>query len=150
MAYKNEHLGTNGFGAQEHDFETFDMLDPVAQSGLINDGMEAVVLERIAKELLDVPLQTIVRGLGLAVSTVQRKLKNEERLSPTESDRVARLLLIFRDARIYFGDPALAAEWLKRPLAGLNQVRPLEMLDTQPGYDRVRDILMRVISGVAA
>lgn len=148
-----DHIGTNGFGAQSHDFELFDMLDLSAQRRLISDGMEAVVLERLAKQVLNVPVLTLVKSLKLAPTTVQRRLKGkreDSRLSPAESDRVARVLIILQNAREFFGDEKLAVEWIKRPLGPLGQERPLDMLDTQPGYDRVKDILLRASEGVPA
>ena len=148
-----DHIGTNGFGAQPHDFEIFDMLDLSAQRQLISDGMEPEVLERLAKDVLNVPVLTLVRSLKLAPSTVQRRLKGKKedsRLSPAESDRVARVLIILKTAREFFGDEKLAVEWIKRPLVQLSLERPLDVLDTQPGYDRVKDILLRTSEGVAA
>jgi putative toxin-antitoxin system antitoxin component (TIGR02293 family) len=97
-----------------------------------------------------VPLQSLLKGLGLAVSTIGRKLKKEERLSPAESDRVWRVLAVFEHAKEAFEDPSLAAQWIKRPLAGLDYMRPLDVLDTQPGYDRVQAILLRLETGVTA
>ncbi|WP_232431311.1 antitoxin Xre/MbcA/ParS toxin-binding domain-containing protein [Cupriavidus sp. UYPR2.512] len=148
-----DHFGTNGFGAQPQDFEMFDMLDLSEQCRVISAGMEAAVLERLAKDVLNVPLLTLVKSLKLAPSTVQRRLKggrDDSRLSPAESDRVARVLIILKIARDLFGDDKRAVEWIKRPLAPLGHKRPIEMLDTQPGYDRVRDVLLHASEGVMA
>lgn len=146
-----DHIGTNGFGAQPHDFELFDMLDLSAQRRLICDGMEPAVLERLAKEVLQMPLLALLKSLKIPPSTVQRRLREEHgRLSSGESDRIARVLIILKAARDLFGNDTLAVEWIKRPLAPLGHERPIDMLDTQPGYDRVRDVLLRVGEGVTA
>lgn len=146
-----DHTGTNGFGAQPQDSELFDMLDLSAQRQLICDGMEPAVLERLAKDVLHMPLLTLLKSLKLPPSTVQRRLKEQHgRLSAGESDRIARVLIILKAARDLFGNDALAVEWIKRPLAPLDQERPIDMLDTQPGYDRVKDVLIRANDGVTA
>ncbi|PRZ44841.1 putative toxin-antitoxin system antitoxin component (TIGR02293 family) [Paraburkholderia fungorum] len=142
-------VGSNGLGAQQHDFEVFRKMAPLAQRQTIRDGMQAIIVERVAKELLHVPLQTLLTGLGLPTSTILRKISKEERLSGAESDRVARVLYVFEQASEVFENPALAAEWMQRPNAELGGLKPLEVLDSQPGYDRVRDLLLRVTFGIA-
>jgi putative toxin-antitoxin system antitoxin component (TIGR02293 family) len=139
-----------GLGSRPHDFEKFRKMDPLTQRQTIRDGMDAIIVERVAKELLQVPLQTLLTGLGLPASTILRKVSKEERLSGSESDRVARVLYVFEQATEVFEDERLAAEWMQRPHAELGRLKPLEVLDSQPGYDRVRDILMRISFGVSA
>ncbi|MDR6413124.1 type II RES/Xre toxin-antitoxin system antitoxin [Paraburkholderia terricola] len=141
--------GSNGLGAHPHDFETFRKMDPLEQRRAIREGMEAIIVDRVAKELLHVPLQTLLGGLGLPSSTILRKISKEERLSGAESDRVARVLYVFEQATEVFDDDTLAAEWMQRPNGALGGLGPLEVLDSQPGYDRVRDLLMRVTFGVS-
>ncbi|ESS37744.1 hypothetical protein P355_0462 [Burkholderia cenocepacia KC-01] len=60
------------------------------------------------------------------------------------------MLYVFRLAMDVFENETLAAEWMQLPHAELAGLRPLEVLDSQPGYDRVRDLLMRVIYGIGA
>ncbi len=124
--------------------------DALEQRQQIREGMQADIIDRVAKSLLHVPVQTLLASLGLPSSTILRKIAREERLSPAESDRVARVLYVFRLAIDVFENEALAAEWMQLPHAELGGLRPLEVLDSQPGYDRVRDLLMRVIHGIGA
>ncbi|WP_206954527.1 antitoxin Xre/MbcA/ParS toxin-binding domain-containing protein [Trinickia acidisoli] len=150
-----DHVGTHGLGAQEYDVELFDMLDPSEQRRLIKEGMAPEILERLARDVLCMSVLGLVKSLDLAPSTLQRRIKADKhdpnrRLSPAESDRVARVLIILKSAREFFGNRELAVEWMKRPLVQLNLDRPLDVLDTQPGYDRVKDILLRASEGVSA
>jgi putative toxin-antitoxin system antitoxin component (TIGR02293 family) len=124
--------------------------DPLEQRRQIREGMDAAVIERVAKDLLHVPVQTLLANLNLPSSTILRKVARAERLSPAESDRVARVLYVRQLAVEVFEDPALAREWMQRTNAELGGLSPLEVLDSQPGYDRVREILLRVIHGVSA
>ncbi|MDR9847241.1 type II RES/Xre toxin-antitoxin system antitoxin [Herbaspirillum huttiense] len=139
-----------GLGAKPRDFERFARMDPITQGRTIRDGMDAIIAERVARELLQIPLQTLLSGLGLPSSTILRKISRKERLSGSESDRIARVLYIREQAADVFEDEDLAAQWMRRGNAALGGLTPLEVLDTQPGYDRVRDILARIAFGVAA
>ncbi|WP_376712897.1 antitoxin Xre/MbcA/ParS toxin-binding domain-containing protein [Burkholderia sp.] len=144
-------VGSKQLGTRSHDIEMFlGQFDALEQRRQIREGMEANIVDRVAKDLLHVPVQTLLAGLGLPSSTILRKIAREERLSPSESDRVARVLYVFRLAVDVFENDVLAGEWMQLPHAELGGLRPLEVLDSQPGYDRVRDLLMRVIHGIGA
>ena len=142
------HIDTSGLGAEDDDFKFFLGLGPIEQSSLIRDGMDAVIVSRIANELLNIPVQTLLASLRLPSSTINRKISQGERLSASEADRAARTMLIYAQATDVLEDEKLAAEWLMRPSVQLRNERPLDMLDTQTGFDRVRDILMRLEYGV--
>jgi putative toxin-antitoxin system antitoxin component (TIGR02293 family) len=150
------HAGKSLVGSDRKDVNTDDIetflvrFDPLEQRRQIREGMEAAIIERVAKDLLHVPVQTLLANLNLPSSTILRKMARAERLSPAESDRVARVLYVRQLAVEVFEDPALASEWMQRSNAELAGLRPLEVLDSQPGYDRVREILLRVIHGVSA
>src|SRR5260370_35017492 len=113
----------------------------------MSDGMGAVIGSRIATELLDIPVQTLLASLRLPSSTINRKISQGERLSASEADRVARTMLIYAQAKDVLEDEKLAAEWLMRPNVQLRGERPVDRLDTQTGFARVRDIRMRIDYG---
>ncbi|GJG96819.1 antitoxin Xre/MbcA/ParS toxin-binding domain-containing protein [Cupriavidus pauculus] len=140
---------THGLGAQPDDFDLFlHRMGALEQRKVIREGMDATIVERVAKELLRIPVQTLLNGLGLPSSTVLRKISKHERLSGPESDRVARVLYVHELATDVLEDSKLAAQWMQKPLFELDGMKPLEVLDSQPGYDRVRDILMRAAFGI--
>ncbi|WP_240202925.1 antitoxin Xre/MbcA/ParS toxin-binding domain-containing protein [Burkholderia sp. LMG 13014] len=144
-------VGSNGLGALPADLDEFLVLyPPLEQRRLIRDGFEAVIIDRVAKELLRMPVQTLLASLSLPSSTILRKIQRQERLSPAESDRVARVLYLRNLAIEVFEDEARAVAWMRRPHAELAGLSPLDVLDSQPGYDRARDLLLRVIHGVSA
>lgn len=126
----------------------FAKLDASAQIQVIRDGMDPSIVGRMANELLGIPVQTLFTSIRWAPSTINRKIATGERLSPGESDRVARILIVHSQATEVLEDAKLASQWMLHPNAMLGDERPLDMLDTQAGYDRVRDILMRFEYGV--
>ncbi|WP_027782134.1 MULTISPECIES: antitoxin Xre/MbcA/ParS toxin-binding domain-containing protein [Burkholderia] len=140
----------NGLGTGTGDFDTFRRMAPMSQRRAIADGFDAAIIERVARELLGVPVQTLLNALSLPSSTILRKIAKHDRLSQGESDRVARVLYVLDLATDLFEDGKRAAEWMSRANAELDGLRPIEVLDVQPGYDRVRDILNRAQFGVAA
>ncbi|WP_199779103.1 type II RES/Xre toxin-antitoxin system antitoxin [Burkholderia sp. BE12] len=140
----------NGLGTGKGDFDTFRRMAPMSQRRTIADGFDAAIIERVARELLGVPVQTLLNALSLPSSTILRKIAKHDRLSQGESDRVARVLYVLDLATDLFEDGKRAAEWMSRANAELDGLKPIEVLDVQPGYDRVRDILNRAQFGVAA
>ncbi|WP_321783818.1 antitoxin Xre/MbcA/ParS toxin-binding domain-containing protein [Burkholderia pyrrocinia] len=142
--------GSNGLGAGKGDFDIFRRMAPMLQRRAIAEGFDAVIIERVARELLGVPVQALLGALSLPSSTILRKIAKHDRLSQGESDRVARVLYVLDLATDLFEDSERAAVWMSRANAELDGLKPLEVLDVQPGYDRVRDILNRAQFGVAA
>jgi putative toxin-antitoxin system antitoxin component (TIGR02293 family) len=126
----------------------FNDLAPIEQARQIREGMEATSVERIAREILHIPLQSLLTGLRLPSSTILRKISSGGRLNSSESDRLARVVYIFSQAQDVFEDDRAAVQWMLAPNAMLEDQRPLDVLDTQPGYDRARDILTRLEYGV--
>jgi putative toxin-antitoxin system antitoxin component (TIGR02293 family) len=140
--------GALALGGDKGDLELFMGMDQAQQTRVIREGFEPIVITRIAKELLDVQAGTLLESLRLPNSTIARKKSSQARLNASEGDRVARVLMTFAHARDVFEDAGSAAEWMKLPHAELDGEPPLAMLDTQSGFDRVRDLLMRIEFGV--
>ncbi|MEN8515187.1 antitoxin Xre/MbcA/ParS toxin-binding domain-containing protein [Burkholderia sp. RS02] len=141
---------SNALGAGKGDFDTFGRMAPMSQRRAIAEGFDAVIIERVARELLGVPVQSLLSALSLPSSTILRKIAKHDRLSQGESDRVARVLYVLDLATDLFEDSERAGAWMSRANAELDGLKPLEVLDVQPGYDRVRDILNRAQFGVGA
>ncbi len=98
-----------------------------------------------------------MEGLGLARATVNRKLRADARLSPSESERVVGLAqMVNRVERSLEGSDAVAdgfqvgpwlGTWFATPNAALGDVRPLLLLDTADGRMLVGDVLASMESG---
>ncbi|MBK3843346.1 antitoxin Xre/MbcA/ParS toxin-binding domain-containing protein [Paraburkholderia aspalathi] len=123
-------------------------LGPIEQALQIRSGFDAPVLEDIASKVLHIPLRELLASLRMSRNAITRKIRLGVRLTTSESDRVARIFLIYGQAGEVLDDAELAATWLLRPNIELRGERPLNMMDTQPGFDRVRDLLLRIERGV--
>lgn len=71
-----------------------------------------------------------------------------DRLSPEQSDRVARAAGIFILAHETFRSEEKANDWLRRPNAALQGATPLSLLRTGSGADLVEQVLGRIAYGV--
>lgn len=145
-----EFAGPSRAGPQPRDLERFARMGPLEQRRMIREGMDATIVERVASNLLHLSVPTLLVQISLPCSTILRRIKRAERLTASESDRIARVLFVLEHARKVFASAELAAEWMQRGNATLGGLKPLEVLDSQPGYDRVRTLLLQVTHGVAA
>ena len=100
--------------------------------------------------------ETIYTALGLAPSTMKRKLSRHQPLSPDESERalgVARLIgqvetiLEQSSSAENFDAAAWLGRWLQRPNPALDGARPVDYLDTADGRQMIADLLARMQSG---
>ena len=53
-------------------------------------------------------------------------------------------------AESVFGDEEIAAAWLREPNLVMYNKRPIDLLGTEDGFDRVRNLLLRIQYGVLA
>lgn len=103
-----------------------------------------------AAEALRVPRERFFVLVGMSPSTAKRKLVKDEALDPLVSERLTRIGVIERLAEEVFGDAELANDWLQTRNAGLGDVSPLSMLDTEIGRDEVSRVLNAIAYGGVA
>ncbi|WP_462153018.1 type II RES/Xre toxin-antitoxin system antitoxin [Pseudoalteromonas xiamenensis] len=84
----------------------------------------------------------------IPISTIKRRLKNEERFSTQESDVMYRLALLIKLATDMFDDEQRALEWIREGVYGLNGKRPLDMISTTVDFETVKDLIGRIEHGV--
>jgi putative toxin-antitoxin system antitoxin component (TIGR02293 family) len=132
--------------------------DPIERVKLVKDGVPASVVETLAKRMA-IPKERLMATLGLARATVDRKVRENKRLSPDESSRVlgmARLVgqvqaMVEESGRPEgFDAAAWVARWLDRPLPALAGQRPAELMDTAEGQGIVANLAARMQSGAYA
>lgn len=75
-------------------------------------------------------------------------MKQASRLTPEQSDRIARTASIVALAQRVFGDVAVAREWLLTPNPALGHRVPLRLLRTGNGAQLVEAVLTRIEHGV--
>ena len=97
-----------------------------------------------------------LKALDLPVATFNRKVKEDGRLSPAESERVigfARLVgqvEAMTEEAPGFDARAWLAGWLVQPLPALGHARPIDLMDTMEGQALVARTLDQAVSGAYA
>lgn len=75
-------------------------------------------------------------------------IRSARRLTPEQSDRIARTAGIVALAQRVFGDALVAREWLLTPNSALEGHVPLRLLRTGSGAHLVEAVLLRIEYGV--
>ncbi len=86
----------------------------------------------------------------VAKSTLARRLKANERLTPAEGEKVARLARIWAMAKEVWGSEADARRFLETPHPLLEGRPPREVAESEIGAREVENILGRLRFGAAA
>lgn len=89
--------------------------------------------------------------LGITPRTMQRRAASAHKtLDPNASDRALRLLTVTDQAIDVLGSRDAAERWLSTPAMGLDQRKPIELLQSSEGTDLVKTLLTRMDFGVYA
>jgi putative toxin-antitoxin system antitoxin component (TIGR02293 family) len=133
-------------------------VEPSVRILTIKHGVKADAFNRIARSM-DRSKEQLGKTLGLSVTTVDRKAKAGEALSPEQSERlvgIARLIGQVQTMVEQSGNPEGfdAARWLGRwldePLPALGGERPGDLMDTAEGRGLVSNLLAMAQSGAYA
>ena len=113
-------------------------------AALVRAGLPSTALAFLAKQFA---VGEIYRLVG-SPRTLQRKRAAGDRLSPDESDRLARLARVVARAEEALGSTQKAHHWLKRENRALGGAQPLSLLDSDAGALAVENVLGRIEHGV--
>lgn len=86
--------------------------------------------------------------IGVSGRTLTRTKRKSASFDPVASDRLYRLAKVLSLAAAVFEDLPGAVRWLQREQPGLSGGVPLELLDTDPGTERVETLLRQLEYGV--
>ncbi len=98
-------------------------------------------------EALDIRSTELASVMGVAARTLARR-KTSRQLSPTESDRLYRIVLVTLAASEALGSLEHAKSWLHRQNRALGGGSPISVLDTEIGERQVEDLLTRINHGI--
>jgi putative toxin-antitoxin system antitoxin component (TIGR02293 family) len=129
-------------------FETFGELPSAEREAAIRAGLPASFLdEAIAK--LGVTRADLLTGVGISSSTAARVKQHRKRFSLQDSERLARLARLWREALIVYESEQGTKDWLTSPIPSAGGA-PLAMLATQEGFERAQRSIMQLAYGVFA
>mgnify|MGYP006437375441 CR=1 FL=1 len=130
---------------------SIDQLEAADLSGLlssIEEGLPASLLDE-TQERLDLPPEEMASFLGISTRTLKRRRENGT-LSSVESERLYRIVRLFRKATDVFESEEEARSWLKRPQMRLGEQIPLEISRLEPGAREAERLLGRIEHGIPA
>lgn len=84
--------------------------------------------------------------IGVTTRTYQRRAKKGE-LEDAESIKVEMLDSLLKLGTRVLGDEEAAREWLTSPILSLGDKKPIELLDTVKGYERMKNKLLQIEYG---
>jgi len=120
---------------------------PAVQVAAIEKGLPSQVLHQLVK-LVGLSQKVLLDALGLAPRTMTHRVQRSQRFSPTESERLLRVIRAQKLAREVFATDAAAAQWLTAPDTTLGKRTPLALLSTDVGAAQVSNLLQAMIHGV--
>lgn len=132
--------------------------NPEQRIGLLRTGFRARVISEMA-ERMGWSREHAIDRLHLKRSTVMRKIKADERLDTSESERLLYVMDIIEQVQEMiersgdatdFDASRWVADLLEAPNSALGGKRPAEYLDTNEGAQIVRRLLAQMESGAYA
>ena len=92
---------------------------------------------------------SLEKAVGMSLRTFQRLMDDPTKaLSKAQSGRAWKFAEILAKATEVLGSQDEAEQWLERPAIGLDQRRPIDLLETPAGVELVEDFLGRLEYGV--
>lgn len=92
---------------------------------------------------------SLEKAVGMSLRTFQRRRDAPaKRLSQEQSGRTWKFAEILAKATDVLGSQEEAEQWLERPAMGLDQRRPIDLLQTPAGVELVEDFLTQLEYGV--
>ena len=117
-----------------------------ALADAVRAGLPTSLVDRLVKA--GVVTTAEIERLVLPRRTLTHRRERGQALSPTESDRFARLLRILVAAEDTFHNADKAHRWLRTGNRELQGRAPLDLLDTDSGAHAVEAVLGRISHGV--
>lgn len=130
---------------------SIDQLEATELSGLltlIEEGLPTALLDEI-QERLNLGPREMASFLGISPRTLERR-RASGTLTSIESERLYRIVRLFRKATEVFESEEEARSWLKRPQMRLGEQVPLEVARLEPGAREAERLLGRIEHGIPA
>ncbi|WP_380875099.1 hypothetical protein ACFB49_03330 [Sphingomonas sp. DBB INV C78] len=115
-------------------------------------GVERGLPAKAVRELVADPAVTLADVARIVAKrrTLERRLADDEALTPEESDRFARFAELLELASDVLGGRAAAMDWLREPKDRFEGISPLDLLRTHSGAQLVENLLLQARHGMLA
>lgn len=121
--------------------------DPLSIDAHIRRGLTYSAFERFSRNA-ELTLSQLAEVTRIPARTLARR-KEEGRLDPAESDRLARTSRLFAKVlELFEGETTAARDWLSTPQSALGGRVPLELAETDVGTQEVEYLVGRLEHGI--
>jgi putative toxin-antitoxin system antitoxin component (TIGR02293 family) len=138
-------------------------LSPLERADMVKQGVPARSVAELSGAM-GVPREQLLRVLGLARSTVERKISAKRMLSLDESEKLVGLERLIGQVAAMVAESAgeggaapadfdaarWFARWMAEPAAALGGICPQDLLDTADGREAISHLLSQMKSGAYA
>ncbi|WP_258187772.1 type II RES/Xre toxin-antitoxin system antitoxin [Trinickia symbiotica] len=133
-------------------------IEPQTRIHIIKKGVSPKIFLILAKSMAYTK-EELAETLGLSTTTIDRKAKSGESLSPDQSERIVAMAKLIGQVQAIveqsgdatdFDAAKWVARWLEEPLPALGGQRPAELMDTAEGREVVSNLLAMTQSGAYA
>jgi putative toxin-antitoxin system antitoxin component (TIGR02293 family) len=123
-------------------------MTPLQAHDIVTRGLPVV----LAREMIDayevIAREALLLAIGVSERTLQRGKDADRLLDSNATDRLIRLASITEQAIDVLGSKEAAEHWLSVPAIGLDQRRPIDLLQSSEGAELVKTLLTRMDYGV--
>ena len=112
----------------------------------VTAGVQVADMRQVMKTLKLIGEKDIYVLLGINARTMQRRA--DRTLDANASDRALRLVAVTHLAISVLGSQDAAERWLASPAIGLDDRKPIDLLQSSEGTDMVKTLLTRMDYGV--
>lgn len=112
----------------------------------IHDGLPTQAVDEVLRSGLVEPDE--LYRLVVPRRTLAHRKAKRQRLTPEQSDRLARVVRIATRAGEAFGDSTKAARWLRKGNRSMQGNRPIDLLESDIGARMVERALGRIEHGI--
>jgi putative toxin-antitoxin system antitoxin component (TIGR02293 family) len=125
-------------------------LEPLQAHDMVTRGLPVILVREMMDSYELVGKDAVLLAIGVSERTLQRGKDASRLLDSNASDRLLRLAGITEHAIDVLGSQQEAERWLLRPALGLDQRRPIDLLQSSEGTELVKALLTRMDYGVYA
>ena len=125
-------------------------MTPLQTHDIVTNGLPVVLARELMAEYELVEREDVLRAIGVSERTLQRGKDKDRLLDSNASERLLRLAVVTEHAIDVFGSKDAAERWLVTPALGLDQRKPIDLLQSSEGAELVKLLLTRIDYGVYA
>jgi putative toxin-antitoxin system antitoxin component (TIGR02293 family) len=134
----------------ENELAASDALSPMQTHDLVTAGLSVAKARKLMASFQVIERSALLKAMGISERTLQRGMSADKRLDSNATDRTLRLAAVTQQASEVLGSRSAAEQWLSAPAMGLDQRRPIELLQSSEGTALVKTLLTRMDYGVYA